>query len=67
MKKKIALLLAALLIASAAAYGCAKKDTTDPDPDTDITTPSEDGKNDDNQDDSKVKPLTIKRTRPTTP
>lgn len=53
MKKKIALLLAALLIASAAAYGCAKKDTTDPDPDTDITTPSEDEKNDDNQDDSK--------------
>lgn len=53
MKKKIALLLAALLIASAAAYGCDKKDTTDPDPDTDITTPSEDGKNDDNQDDSK--------------
>lgn len=53
MKKKIALLLAALLIASAAAYGCAKKDTTDPNPDTDITTPSEDEKNDDNQDDSK--------------
>lgn len=53
MKKKIALLLAALLIASAAAYGCAKKDTTGPDPDTDITTPSEDEKNDDNQDDSK--------------
>lgn len=53
MKKKIALLLAALLIASAAAYGCAKKDTTDLDPDTDITTPSEDEKNDDNQDDSK--------------
>lgn len=53
MKKKIALLLAALLIASAAAYGCAKKDTTGPNPDTDITTPSEDEKNDDNQDDSK--------------
>ncbi len=53
MKKKIALLLAALLIASAAAYGCAKKDTTGPDPDTDITAPSEDEKNDDNQDDSK--------------
>ena len=53
MKKKIALLLAALLIASAAAYGCAKKDTTGSDPDTDITAPSEDEKNDDNKDDSK--------------
>lgn len=53
MKKKIALLLAALLIASAAAYGCAKKDTADPNPDTDITTPSEDEKNDDNKDDGK--------------
>lgn len=53
MKKKLALLLAALLITSAAAYGCAKKDTPDPNPDTNITSPSEDGKNDQNQEDGK--------------
>ena len=53
MKKKLALLLAALLIMSAAAYGCAKKDTPDPNPDTNITSPSEDGKNDQNQEDGK--------------
>lgn len=53
MKKKLALLLAALLITSAAAYGCAKKDTPDPNPDTNITSPSEDGKNDQNQENGK--------------
>ena len=53
MKKKLALLLAALLITSAAAYGCAKKDTPNPNPDTNITSPSEDGKNDQNQEDGK--------------
>ena len=53
MKKKLALLLAALLITSAADYGCAKKDTPDPNPDTNITSPSEDGKNDQNQEDGK--------------
>lgn len=53
MKKKLALLLAALLITSAAAYGCAKKDIPDPNPDTNITSPSEDGKNDQNQENGK--------------
>lgn len=53
MKKKLALLLAALLITSAAAYGCAKKDSPDPNPDTNITSPSEDGKNDQNQENGK--------------
>ena len=53
MKKKLALLLAALLLTSAAAYGCAKKDTPDPNPDTNITSPSEDGKNDQNQENGK--------------
>ena len=53
MKQKLALLLAALLITSAAAYGCAKKDIPDPNPDTNITSPSEDGKNDQNQENGK--------------
>ena len=53
MKQKLALLLAALLITSAAAYGCAKKDILDPNPDTNITSPSEDGKNDQNQENGK--------------
>lgn len=67
MKKKIALLLAALLIASAAAYGCAKKDTTDPDPDTVSQRPPRTERTMTTKMTARMKPLTIKRTRPTTP
>ena len=55
MKKKLALLLAALLVASAA-FGCAKKDpATDTDSKTDIVTPSEDEKGDTNPDETEKK------------
>lgn len=52
MKKKMVLLLAALLVATAA-FGCAKKDNGDSDPKNDIVTPSEDDKNNETGDDQK--------------
>lgn len=42
MKKKTALLLAALLLAGSTAFGCAKKDTPVSDTQTDLVTPAED-------------------------